>query len=313
MVLAVGERGFAHVRVGAVCAQAKVSRGTFAELFDGPEDCFLAVLDDGYRGTRTLISQAFEREGSWLDGVRGALVALLLFFDADPVLARVLLVEAAAAGAWARERRERRIASLMSLIERRWGAPPGGDAHPHVTAGVMASILGVLHTHLVTGRREPLITLLGSLMGLITAPYLEQRQIVREIERADAAVRDLLAGRRHEPPSPVAEDVAIPALLRNSRAHRARACLLHLAEHPGASNRQIASAVGIVRHNHISALLARLAGMELLLKRPPHQRGGPNAWSLTPHGERVLHALMNAHMSDAQMTASRCAAHYPSE
>jgi AcrR family transcriptional regulator len=291
MVQVVCERGYARTSVSSVCARAKVSRSTFPELFDGLEDCFLTVMEDAYRHVRMLISQAFEREKSWLDGVRGALAALLSFFDSEPVRAHVLLVEVTAAGPRARERREQHIVSLTMLIEARWGPPENGHPHSLVTAGVMASLLGVLHTHLVTGRKEPVIGLLGSLMGLVTAPYLDRRGVAREVKRGEDIARKLLERDTHEEQSGTAAGgVEIPDLLLDPRAHRARACILHLAEHPGASNRQVARAVGIARDTHISTLLARLHREGLVVKRPCRP-GGPNAWTPSPYGLQIAYAL----------------------
>jgi AcrR family transcriptional regulator len=301
MVLAAGELGFARTTVTAVCARAKVSRRTFLESFDSLEDCFLAVLDDGYRRVLDLIAQAFATHGSWLEGVRAALVALLCLFDSEPPLAQVLLVEASAAGTRARECRERRLAALTALIEDRWGAPAAGHPHPLVPTGVMASLLGVIHTHLVIRREEPLIVLLGPLMGLVSAPYLDQRGVAREIERASVLARELLVRREREQADALASGmgagagVEIPALLRDPRAHRARACLLHLSAHPGASNRDVARAVGIARDTHISTLLARLRHAELVVKHQGRP-GAPNAWSPSAYGLRVARVL---HADDA--------------
>lgn len=254
------------------------------------------MLDDGALRVSALISRAFGEAEDWLGGIRAALAALLGFFDSEPIRAHVLLVEAVAAGSWARERRERHLASLTSMIEDRWGTPPEGHAHPLVTAGVMASLLGVLHTHLVTGRDEPLTALLGPLMGLVTAPYLKHDLVTREIARGDALAKELLEVRDSQPPG--VTRVAIPGLLEDPRAHRARACVLYLAEHPRSSNRQIARAVGVTRHTYISTLLARLAGMGLLLKRAASP-GGANAWSLSSHGLQVARALED-HQHDAR-------------
>ncbi len=289
MVLVASERGYAGASIGSVTARAKVSRRAFHEAFDSLEDCFLAVLDDGTASANALMSEAFAAQENWLDGVRGALAALLSFFDGERVLARVLLVEATAAGAWARERRERHLASLTALIEARWGAPQDGHMHPLVTAGVMASLLGVLHTHLVTAREEPLVTLLGPLMGLVTAPYLERRLVVREIKRGELMGRRLYDQRRMQSTQPVRHP-ELPDLLRDPRAHRARACLLYLASNPGASNREVADAVGVSGRTQMSALLARLLCNGLLVKRAGAP-GAPNAWSLSNYGVRVERVL----------------------
>jgi hypothetical protein len=210
------------------------------------------------------------------------------YFDSEPILAHVMLVEASAVGAWAREHRERHIANLTTLIEEYAGQPEAGHAHTHVTAGVMASLLGVLHKELVDGRREPLIALLGPLMGLVTAHYLDRRGVLREIRHGDEMAEQLLVRQRGKQPARC--EVTVPRFLLDPRAHRARACVLRLAEHHGASNRQLARAVGVARDDQISTLLSRLTREGLLCKRQARP-GGPNAWWLSPYGLQVACAL----------------------
>jgi hypothetical protein len=127
-------------------------------------------------------------------------------------------------------------------------------------------------------------------MGLVSAPYLDQRAVTREIARGEALARELLAERYAPHQQTQQAGVEVPNLLLDPRAHRARACLLYLAENPGASNRQVADAVGVTGRTQISALLARMHSVGLLAKRPSRP-GGPNAWSLSQHGERISNML----------------------
>jgi AcrR family transcriptional regulator len=292
-----GEQGYAAASVALVIKRARVSRRTFYELFDSIEDCFACVLDEGLQRTGSLIAEAFKREGSWEDGVRAALTDLLVFFDSEPLLARVWLIEAVAAGSWAFERRERNVAVLRALIVDHWIPPdrlapasPPPDSLPVV--GVMAAVLGIIHTHLITRQPEPLIVLLGPLMGLVTAPYLDARASAREVARGKEITHTLLLAPYPPPRWPLGGEgmVEIPDALRDPRAHRARRCLLHLAVYPGCSNREIADGVGISSHTQISTLLRRLCEMGLLSKRQGRS-GQANAWALSEAGAQVASAV----------------------
>ena len=214
---------------------------------------------------------------------------MLSFYDAEPRIARVWLVETLAAGAWALERRERYVSALTDLVVDRWPPPPGVEPHPLAAPGVMASVLNVMQAHVLAGGQEPLVTLLGPLMGLATAPYMDAHAVRKEIKRADTRAHEILAGTTR-PPATAGSAGMLPDVLRDPRARRARRCLLHLAEHPGASNRQVANAIGVTSQTEISPLLARLHRMELLSKRAG-RAGHANAWALTADGERVARAL----------------------
>ncbi|HEY3828873.1 MAG TPA: hypothetical protein VGL57_06725 [Solirubrobacteraceae bacterium] len=297
MVCAADELGFVRVTIGGVCSRARVSRATFYEAFDGLQDCFTAVIDEGYECAHALISLAFEGEEHWLDGVRAALASLLALFDEEPKLARVWCVQAFAAGPWALARREYHIAALTETIGKHWVLSEGAQVNPLAVRGVVESILGIIQMRLLADSEEPLLGLLGSLMGLIGAVYNGGRAATVEMERGEAYARAMLARRQRPPGSEdIRESVEIPSALRDARAHRARACLSYLAENPGASNREVARAVGIARQEQISKLLARLNALGLLLKRAALP-GGANAWSLTSHGMRVTRALRVTHES----------------
>lgn len=291
LVQVVYRHGYGQASVSRVSRQAKVSHHTFCALFESLEDCFLAVLDHGAARARALIAAGFEHERPWPDGMRTALAETLLYFESNQALAHVLLVEGTAGGPRVRERREYHVADVTIMVERRWGTPDGGRSRrPLATAGVMASVLGVLHTHLVTAAPEPMISLLGPLVGLVLAPYLDPSVVAQEIEHGERFAAEVLTKRAHTVKEPPGERVEIPDALRDPRAHRARACLLFLAVHPGASNRTIAAGIGIARHTQISTLLARLAKMGLLVKRSDGP-GRPNAWVLSSEGAAIARRL----------------------
>jgi AcrR family transcriptional regulator len=311
MVEVVAERGFAHTTVRLVSERAGISTRTFYEEFESLPECFLAVLDYGLERARELIVETLTREAGWRDGIRSTLLALLVGLDAAPQLTRVWFVEALAAGSWALEHRERNLAQARSIVIEHLAAPGLGGSDSWILAGVMSSILGLIHTHLVTSE-GPLLELLGPLTGLVTVPFLDFSEVEAEvaraerlaeaIKRADGSGRvgpvDAVPSGQRAIGSPVPPSPGSPApSLQGSPAppvpgtRRGRECLLYLADHPGASNSEIAAAIGIAHRSQISKLLSSLSLEGLVAKLPRERSGTPNAWLLTPAGETTLRAL----------------------
>jgi AcrR family transcriptional regulator len=295
MVHVVCERnGFADVLVTAVCARAGLSRRLFYDTFDSRESCFLAALDVGYSRAYQAVADGFAGADFWLDGVRLALAELLVLFDTEPQLARVCIVESLAAGPWALQRREQHVAKLTRVIVSHWGTLAPREPHPFANEGVVASVLGIIQSHLFAKRSEPLSALLGPLMGLAVAPYLDANAVAAEVERSGDLARELLARRSRAASQRQTDEAELPGLLLDPRAHRARECVLYLAEHPGASNSEVARALGIVSHTQISTLLAQLARLGLAYKKPT-RRGHPNAWSLNRESRHMALVLAQSH------------------
>jgi AcrR family transcriptional regulator len=285
------ERGIGRTSVGGVVARAGVSTGTFYEEFSGLEECFVAVVDLGLALPPELIVRAFAGEEDWRDGMRAALAALLEFFDREPQLTQVWFCEILAAGTWALEHRERNIALVRSVIVEYWWAAASLRADPVLAKGVMAAVFDVLTTHVVTRREEPFITLLAPLTSLVISPLSGAADASEQVQRAEEHVRELLAR-----PYPPAErtlltstaDPEPPGCKRPTRRRTLRAvqCLRFLASRPGASNSEIASAIGVKHRSQISRLLSELKN-EGHLTRISAGTGRRNAWRLTEQGERT--------------------------
>ena len=304
IVEVVAERGFAGASVELVAERAGVCSRTFYECFEDLEDCFTVVLDESTQPVIELICSAFEGRETWLDGVRSALASLLVFLDSERMLARVWLVESLAAGPRALACRERKMGVVLSSIVAPWSVTDAASVPPLALEGAFASVLGVIVRRLIADSKEPLIEILGPLMGLAVAPFLDQREVAREVKRAAELARAIQAGSpnwtrpaRAAQPSgepDIEPDAALPAMLGNPSARRARECLLFLAEQGGRglypSNREIAAGIGVTHQSQISRLLAYLLKEDLVAKRSEGP-GKRNAWLLTPRGEALSQAL----------------------
>ena len=85
-------------RSGSITGRARVSRRTFYELFGNREECLAAVLEDVVGAIGGEIAAAGFERLAWRERVRGGLWAILSFFDREPALARVCVVQALRGG-----------------------------------------------------------------------------------------------------------------------------------------------------------------------------------------------------------------------
>jgi AcrR family transcriptional regulator len=115
---AVADKGYAAATIDDIVGDAGVSKKTFYEHFNDKLDCFLAAYeaasDELLEHMTAAQEDAVPREtGSdpvsreWLARTRAGIHAYLRWLAAEPALARVFLIEIAAAGPAALELRER--------------------------------------------------------------------------------------------------------------------------------------------------------------------------------------------------------------
>jgi AcrR family transcriptional regulator len=282
----VAEVGYARTAVSHVVGRARVSRKTFYDVFSDREDCFLAVFGDCLERARASVDAACAAETTWNGAVRAGLARLLELLDAEPVLARICIVEALAAGERVLARRAIALATAAAAIDRGREHAPAGLQPPPLTAQTLAGgVLSVLHAHITSGPEASAAELLAPLASTIVLPYLGAEAAARELSRGRRPV-----GAEREPQLAVA--TADPLAGIGMRlTYRTLRVLAVIAAHPGASNRQIAGRAGVADQGQISKLLARLARLGLVANRGEGQAGGgPNAWHLTPRGAGVVRA-----------------------
>jgi len=278
------ELGAGSVTVAQVVERAGISRRTFYEVFDDCEDCLRAAFDNGVRRASEQVLAAYRTPGSWTERVRRALTAALSFFDADPSLAWLLMVESLAVRASA-ERRAQVMSQLVGAIDAGRGESKTSMLGSTLTAeGVLGAVMGVIQARLSEPEPCPLVELLNPLMSMIVLPYMGAAAARRELERGlpDAGMAgDAAAGTGN------------PLEGLNMRlTYRTMRVLQTVAVRPGSSNRLVGDASGIADQGQISKLLGRLEKLGLVENLGTGAvRGEPNAWMLTRRGEEVHDAL----------------------
>jgi AcrR family transcriptional regulator len=94
MVRAVAEKGYEAATVADAVRLARVSRGTFYELFSSKEACLQDAYRAGYEVLEQRIREAVREAADWREELRLGFRAYLRTLESDPLFARVYLIEA---------------------------------------------------------------------------------------------------------------------------------------------------------------------------------------------------------------------------
>ena len=300
-VCAVDELGYAQTTVGQITRRASVSRRTFYELFADREECLAAVLEEVVGMVAVELAAAGLDDLPWRERVRGGLAAILGFFDREPVLARVCVVQALRAGPEVLEWREEILAGLAAVVdEGRSEGSRGEGCTPLTAEGLVGAASAIVYARLLKSEHPPLSGLLGELMGMIVLPYLGPAAARRELARAARTVEDAARGSANavRPDGDPLEGVRMRLTYRTARV------IAGIVAYPGASNRTIADYAGVSDPGQISKLLARLERVGLLVNTGGgHAKGEPNAWLLTPRGEQLARSV-RAHTTSTRKASN---------
>lgn len=146
---AISENGFEAMTVEHIVKLAEVRRNSFYEQFENKLDCFSAAYEIAQEKLLGVLTfQCYTKVGS-VDRIDAALGAGLELLGADPALARLIVIEAPAAGAELASRhhewldRYGRMLRFASVGGE--GAPaPGPGVEPAVVGGIVSRIKQLL-------------------------------------------------------------------------------------------------------------------------------------------------------------------------
>jgi AcrR family transcriptional regulator len=283
------EHGLEGATVGRICKRAGVSRRTFYDLFDDREGCFLGAFELAIERLIEKVTPAYASGGRWRVRVRAALAVLLEYFDAEPGLARLCLIETLKAGPEGLKRRRAVTDALTVAIDEGRGEAKGAAPPPLTAEGVVGGAVSIVHARLLASGAPPLVELLNQLMSMIVLPYLGPAAARKELERPAPLPSAAPRGSNGHVPVPTSDPFrGLPIRL----TFRTVRVLATIGEQPDASNREIGHDAGVADQGQMSKLLRRLENAGLIENLGEGQaRGKRNAWRLTPHGQGVLHAV----------------------
>jgi AcrR family transcriptional regulator len=278
--------GLESVTIARVIDDARVARRTFYELFDDREACLLAVFNEAIATAEERARSVVEDSAPWASRLRGALQALLEFFDEEPELARICVIHALAGGRAVLNRRREVLFDLAHLVDGGRAVRRSASELPPLTAeGVVGAVFSLIHARLLAPEQTRLANLLNPLMAIVVLPYQGAAAAERELSRRPRDRQRLTPKRPRKARDPLEG-------LQMRLTHRTICVLGAIWQLPAASNREIADAAGIKDQGQISKLLARLEGLGLALNAGPGQaEGTANAWTLTARGSALARSL----------------------
>ncbi len=118
---AVADKGYAAATIDDIVRGAGVSKKTFYDHFRDKEDCFVAAYEAAADALFERVRSAQRGPDDWIERTRAGIGAYLRWLAAEPALARVFLIEVAAAGpraAASRERMRDRSAERLRALQR---------------------------------------------------------------------------------------------------------------------------------------------------------------------------------------------------
>jgi AcrR family transcriptional regulator len=166
------DRGYHATTVDDLVAAARIGVGGFYALFGGKEGCFAQLYDATLADARRRVAEAAAGSRSWPERICAGLRECLEAIAAEPARARVVLIEADAAGPAGRERAARTRGELMELL-REGRESSSAEALPDfLEVAAVGGAIWLLQRQLLVGAAEEAPAMYGELGVILLEPYL---------------------------------------------------------------------------------------------------------------------------------------------
>lgn len=180
----IARRGYKQTNIAEIVSVASVSSKAFYENFDSKEACFLAAADAVLGYLREALAAALAPYESWPERIVAALAYLADFFEAEPDLARLCLVEPLTASPLIAAHFREVVAEIAPYLRAGRAERPENAELPESTEESLLGGLVVLTSRQVLAGGDRLPKLLPDLVEFVLAPYLgaePARQLAAEV------------------------------------------------------------------------------------------------------------------------------------
>ena len=174
------KRGYPGTTIDHIVATARVAFSSFYELFDGKQDCFLQCYERVVADFWERISAAVPAADPWPEQVCAVLRSALAAIAAEPLAARLALIEVQTAGPAALAGYERTHDALVPLLRRGREFRSSPDELPAtLEEATIGGVAWLLQQRLVLGEAGELEALYPELVEIVLGPYLGEDEATR--------------------------------------------------------------------------------------------------------------------------------------
>lgn len=167
------KRGYQATTVDNLVAASRIGVGSFYAHFEGKQECFLAAYDRIVASARERIVASLPVEAPLTGRICAALRTLLELIAAEPLAARLVIVEAQTAGSEGLARYQRTFGELAPELRRLRPESPFADELPAtLEEATLGGAAWLLHQRLVAGEARNVEQLLPDLVEIVLGPYM---------------------------------------------------------------------------------------------------------------------------------------------
>ncbi len=188
MVRVAAKKGYAATTITEVVEAAGVSSATFYELFDDKESCFLEAFAAVTDVLVAHVSGAYiAAEGDpWPRRIAAALRAMVELLSAEADIARLAMVEGAAAGDSARQIYGKALARFAPFLEEGREYAGQNDLPADTARFAICAGTSMIFDEIRAGRGADLERILPDLVFAVLMPYLGPAEAEAEMRRVAA-------------------------------------------------------------------------------------------------------------------------------
>jgi AcrR family transcriptional regulator len=195
----VAEKGYPALTLDDIVRNASASLTTFYQHFDGKEEAFLAAYDTAMAQATAAALPPYRWSRGWPLAVRAALEAFLSFFAAEPVWARIAIVDVLTAGPRGLEHHARAFGLFDEILAP--GLEQAPEASPLAVEAIGGAIHGLIYEQIRRRGPEHLLQILPAATFVALTPFVGAEEAITVANKGASRSRGRSGDSRGQAPA----------------------------------------------------------------------------------------------------------------